>query len=161
MGNNLMCLDRVCRLSQDLEFQNPLTEFIEAAHQVENGVDDRPCQVAPQRTNQHRSNFRPTCPRNAEGACEGEDHDQCKQNLGYPVDWFEDTIGRPGDVFHQRGQRGSLLLLPTSTQCVVQLNQGKPFVQLRLCENELGIKIASVAVQHFEITRHSAAVAHI
>src|SRR6266850_543193 len=39
-----------------------------------------------------------------------------------------------------------LLLLPSSPKRVIKLHQGKAFVESRLCQVELGIEIAGVAI---------------
>ena len=54
-----------------------------------------------------------------------------------------------------------LLLLPPASQRVIELNQCQAFIELRLCQAELGVEVACVAVKDFQVTRHSALVPHI
>ena len=54
-----------------------------------------------------------------------------------------------------------MLLLPPSPQCVVELHQRQPFIALGLCQAELGIEVACVAVKHFKITGGATAIANI
>src|SRR5881397_65483 len=54
-----------------------------------------------------------------------------------------------------------LLLLPPAPQCVVELHHCQPLIELSLGQAELGVEVTRIAVEDFEVTRHSTLVAHI
>lgn len=66
--------------------------FSQAAHQVQDGINDSPRQIASQRTHEHDSDFGTTGPGNTERTREGEHHDQSEENLRHPVNRFEDAL---------------------------------------------------------------------
>ena len=54
-----------------------------------------------------------------------------------------------------------LLLLPAAPQRVKELHQCQAFIELSLCQAQLGIEVTGIDVKDFQITCHSAFVAHI
>src|SRR5579864_1531143 len=54
-----------------------------------------------------------------------------------------------------------LLLLPPAPQRVIELNQCQAFIELSLCQAELGVEVTRIAIKDFQVTRRSALIAHI
>ena len=50
------------------------------------------------------------------------------------------------------------LLLPSAAECIVELHERHALVQTRLCKTELGVKVASVAIQNLEIAANAATI---
>ena len=64
----------------------------QAAHEIEDRVDEAPGQVAAQGAHEHGANVLAARPDDAQRAREGEDHDQPEQHLGQAVDRVERAL---------------------------------------------------------------------
>ena len=65
----------------------------QAAHQIQDAVDDAPGQVAAQRADEHRADIVAAGLGDAERAGEGEDHDQPEEHFGDALDRVEHALG--------------------------------------------------------------------
>ncbi len=72
--------------------------FTEATHEVQDAIDDAPRGVAAERADEHRAHVIATGIRHAEGAGEGEHHDQAKERFRDALTRLEDA---PGTFFHR------------------------------------------------------------
>ena len=70
--------------------------FHQGRHEVHDGIDDPPCQVAAERADEHRADFLPTGFGGAQRSRKGEGHDEAEQDLREPVDWLEQAAARQG-----------------------------------------------------------------
>jgi hypothetical protein len=67
--------------------------FAQAIHEIENGVDDAPRNVAPDSANQHRAHVIAASSCHAERTGKGEYHDQAKERLTDTLGWPEQALG--------------------------------------------------------------------
>src|SRR5262245_27715569 len=57
--------------------------------------------------------------------------------------------------------RTIVLLLPATTQSVIKLHESQSFIQTRLGQRDLGIEVASITIQYFEVTGNPTVVTNI
>jgi hypothetical protein len=82
------------RLPDRAQCQNLVSPDVDACQQVKTAVNNTPGQIAAERTDQHRSDIDVGPGRNAEGADEGERHDQAEQGLRDPFHRIQHVTGR-------------------------------------------------------------------
>ena len=102
-----LALSRIPGLANGPERRQVAALFGAATHDIEDGVDDAPRQVASERADEHRAHVVAARLGDAERAGEGEHHDQPEQHLRHPVDGLEHAHGRQGADHRHRPLGGS------------------------------------------------------
>jgi hypothetical protein len=66
--------------------------FGEATDEVKRGVNNTPCEIACDRTEEHRAHFLLPCTGHADRAGEGEHHDEAEGDLGEALNRIENAV---------------------------------------------------------------------
>jgi hypothetical protein len=74
---------------EDLDAVSPLAD---PGHDVHDGVDQSPCQIAAQGSNQHLADLHLIGARHAKGHGEGEHHDDAEENFGESFEGIENGL---------------------------------------------------------------------
>jgi hypothetical protein len=98
VGNDLMSRLWSRRLPKGAPQADRPASFAKAAHEVEQGVDNAPGDIATDGGDEHCPHILAPCFGHAEGTGEGKDHDQAEEDLGNAVVGFEYALG----CFHGR-----------------------------------------------------------
>ena len=95
----------VARLAHRLKHGEVGAPFGQAAHEIQNRVDDAPGQVAAQRADEHRAQIAAARLGDAQRAGEGEHHNQPEQHLRHTINRFQLSLARSGKADHGLDRR--------------------------------------------------------
>ena len=103
VGNEAVRLLRGGGLAHGPQRADAAPLFAQAAHEIQDAVNDAPGQVAAERADEHGADIVAARLGDTERAGEGEDHDQAKEHFGDALVRFEHALGGfDGFVRHRR-----------------------------------------------------------